>query len=216
LVTVSAGPTLGGWIDAVLLAIDTSVGTGVAIVDRERGVLSERSSADTRRHAELVGQFIADCLDEAGIAVADLEGVVAGMGPGPFTGLRVGIAAATAFAIGAARPLIRVVSHDAVAFAAGREITVVTDARRKEVYWSSYAALDDVGLPVRVAGPAIAAPLDVPVDRERLDVSVISAASLGMLAELMTVHDRQFAAAGAMYLRSPDAVPSAGPKRVTG
>jgi tRNA threonylcarbamoyl adenosine modification protein YeaZ len=200
----------------VLLAIDTSVGTSVAVVDRQRGVLAERSSDDTRRHAELVGPFIAECLTEAGVAVADLEGVVAGMGPGPFTGLRVGIAAATAFAIGAALPLLRVVSHDAVAFAAARAVTIVTDARRKEVYWSRYAAVDAVGLPVRIAGPALAAPMDVPDEDERLEVSIISAASLGELAGLMSLHGRPFADPGALYLRSPDAVPSAGPKRVTG
>jgi tRNA threonylcarbamoyl adenosine modification protein YeaZ len=200
----------------VLLAIDTSAGTSVAVVDRDGGVLAERSSADTRRHAELVGTFIDECLSEAGVQVAALSGVVAGMGPGPFTGLRVGIAAATAFAIGAGKPLIRVVSHDAVAFENARPITVVTDARRKEVYWSSYASVDEQGLPVRVAGPGLSAPDEVPTDRERLDAVTISAGSLGMLAEMMFANGRPFAANSALYLRSPDVTPSAGPKRVTG
>jgi tRNA threonylcarbamoyl adenosine modification protein YeaZ len=85
------------------------------------------------------------------------------MGPGPFTGLRVGIAAAQAFALGAAKPVVRVVSHDAIAFrhyAAGGSgpLLVVTDARRKEVYWSAYSGADSVGLPVRDAGPALARP----------------------------------------------------------
>ena len=87
----------------MLLAIDTSAGTSVAVVDRDLGILAERSSADPRGHAELVGSLLRECLDESGIAVTALSGVVAGMGPGPFTGLRVGIAAARTFAFGATR-----------------------------------------------------------------------------------------------------------------
>ncbi len=210
----------------MLLAIDTSVGTSVAVVDRDRGILAERSSADTRRHAELIGTFIADCLAEAGVSASELSGVVAGMGPGPFTGLRVGIAAATAFSIGAGKPLIRVVSHDAVAFADGGPVLVVTDARRKELYWSMYAEPDSAGLPVRIDGPALSAPdalplaalppASLPPAARRIDAVTISAGSLGMLAELMYVHGRPFAAKDALYLRSPDVTPSTGPKRVTG
>src|SRR6187402_2317783 len=122
----------------MLLAIDTSAGTSVAIVDRDAGVLAERNSTDTRGHAELIGTFIAECLAESGVAVSALSGVVAGMGPGPFTGLRVGIAAARAFAIGAGKPVIPVVSHDAIAFGEAGPILVVTDARRREVYWTAY------------------------------------------------------------------------------
>jgi tRNA threonylcarbamoyl adenosine modification protein YeaZ len=200
----------------VLLAIDTSVGTSVAVVDRDGGILAERGSADTRRHAELVGTFIDECLAESGVAVSALSGVVAGMGPGPFTGLRVGIAAATAFALGAEIPLIRVISHDAVAFAVGGPLLVVTDARRKEQYWSSYEAADELGLPVRVEGPALSSPADVPAATHRIDAVTISAGSLGMLAEAMYVNGRPFADSQAVYLRSPDVTPSNGPKRVTG
>ena len=139
----------------MLLAIDTSAGTSVAIVDRERGVLSEHSEADTRRHAEVVGQLISECLQESGVTVGELAGVAMGMGPGPFTGLRVGIAAGNAFAFGAGKPAVRVVSHDAIAFqhfSAGERgpLLVVTDARRREVYWSRYRGIDDAGLPERV------------------------------------------------------------------
>ena len=201
----------------MLLAIDTSAGIGVAIVDRDAGVLAERASADTRSHAELIGDFIAQCLEESGVSVRDLSGVVAGMGPGPFTGLRVGIAAARAFAIGAGKPVIPVVSHDAVAFGENGPVLVVTDARRREVYVSAYSGSDSDGLPVRVEGPALFKPDDVvtPEGYRRLDAATVSAASLGLVAERMYEHRRPFAADEPLYLRSPDVTPSDGPKRVS-
>src|SRR5689334_24602996 len=79
---------------SVLLAIDTSAGTSVAVVDLDAGILAEESVADTRSHAEVIGTLIESALRLAGVTPNELSGVVAGMGPGPFTGLRVGIAAA--------------------------------------------------------------------------------------------------------------------------
>lgn len=210
----------------MLLAIDTSAGTSVAVVDRERGVLAERSSADTRGHAEIIGTFIAECIAESGMPVAALSGIVAGMGPGPFTGLRVGIAAAQAFALGADAPLVRVVSHDAIAFAhysagATGPVLVVTDARRREVYWSAYRGADDAGIPERATPAGLSRPNDLPTavpdftSYTRLDAAEVSAAALGLLAEAMHVGGRSFAGASPLYLRAPDAVASAGPKRVS-
>jgi tRNA threonylcarbamoyl adenosine modification protein YeaZ len=193
----------------VLLAIDTSAGTSVAVVDPDRGVLSEHSVEDTRRHAEVIGELIARALSDAGVTPEQLSGVAAGMGPGPFTGLRVGIAAARAFALGIGRPLVPVVSADAVAFGRTEPVTVVTDARRREVYWSSYTAPDEAGLPVRDRGPALASPADVPADRERLDAAWVSAGALGMLAEAMYAAGRPFPSDEPLYLRSPDVTMSA-------
>lgn len=209
----------------MLLAIDTSAGTSVAIVDRDAGVLAEYSSADTRTHAEVIGRFIQACLDDSEVAVTALSGVVAGMGPGPFTGLRVGIAAARAFAFGAGTIVVPIVSHDGIAFgelSAGRAepLIVATDARRHEVYWSAYSGAD-AGLPVRVAGPSLAkaAELDAAVAEfgayRLLEAHEVSAASLGLLAEQLFANGRSFAADDALYLRSPDVTLSAGPKRVT-
>jgi tRNA threonylcarbamoyl adenosine modification protein YeaZ len=193
----------------VLLAIDTSAGTSVAVVDRDRGVLAEHSVEDTRRHAEVIGELIQRAIEDAGIAKDELSGVAVGMGPGPFTGLRVGIAAARAFGFGIGKPVVPVVSHDAVAYGRTTPVTVVTDARRREVYWSSYDAPDDSGLPRRAMGPALAAPDDVPADRERLDTHWVSAASLGMLAEALSAAGRPFPADEPLYLRSPDVTMSA-------
>ena len=94
----------------------------------------------------------------SGVDRRALSGVVAGMGPGPFTGLRVGIAAARAFAFGISRPVVPVVSHDAIAFGRAHPTLVVTDARRREVAWSRYAAPDELGLPVRIGGTEPGAP----------------------------------------------------------
>src|SRR6478609_1129325 len=174
----------------MLLAIDTSAGTSVAVVDRDRGVLSEVIETDTMRHAEVIGTLIDEALTVAGIAVRELSGVVAGMGPGPFTGLRVGIAAAKAFAIGAGRPLVPVVSHDAIAaerFAAGHDgpLLVVTDARRRERYWTAYSGADELGLPIRLDGPGLAKPDELPhPDLPRVETDIVPAGRLGMLAEL--------------------------------
>jgi tRNA threonylcarbamoyl adenosine modification protein YeaZ len=205
----------------VLLAIDTSAGTSVAVVDRDAGILAEHSEADTRRHAEVIGDLIQAALRDSGIAVTDLSGVAVGMGPGPFTGLRVGIAAARAFAFGAGKPVVPVVSHDAIAFGAAGPLLVVTDARRREVYWSAYSGTDAAGLPVRDSGPGLVQPAAlaevVPgfAGYRRLDAATVSAASIGLVAELLYLHHRPFAGDQALYLRSPDVTPSAGPKRVS-
>lgn len=209
----------------MLLAIDTSAGTSVAVVDRDRGVIAEHSTADTMRHAEIVGEYIRRALADAGVTAADLSGVVAGMGPGPFTGLRVGIAAARVFALGAGKPLLPLVSHDALAFGHYRtggtgDLLVVTDARRRELFWSAYSGCDDAGLPVRVDGPGLAKPAVLDdaafphAGWNRLDAPTVSAGDLGMLAELGYVAGRPFAADEPIYLRSPDVTLSAGPKRV--
>lgn len=213
----------------MLLAIDTSAGTSVAVVDLDGGVLSERGVADTMRHAEVIGLLIEECLAEADVARSSLSGVAAGMGPGPFTGLRVGIAAARVFALGLGKPLVPVVSHDAIAFdhfgAEGASQTpgllVVTDARRREVYWSAYSGLDDDGLPVRTDGPALSRPAELleqafgHADLLRLDAATVPAGALGMVAELTFAARHPFPADEPLYLRSPDVTLSAGPKRVS-
>lgn len=200
----------------MLLAIDTSAGTSVAIVDRDAGIIAEHSSADPRGHAEVIGEFIQACLHDWGGDVTTLSGVVAGMGPGPFTGLRVGIAAARAFAFGSGKIVVPVASHDAIAFGAVEPVLVITDARRHEVFWSTYSGTDEAGLPIRTAGPSLAK--DAELERKGfllLDGGLVSAGALGMVAELQYASKRPFAADEPLYLRSPDVTLSAGPKRVT-
>lgn len=210
----------------MLLSIDTSAGTGVAIVDRELGVLAELIEEDTRSHAEVIGVLIVRSLERSGVAIPSLSGVAVGMGPGPFTGLRVGIAAAAAFAFGAGIPLVRVVSHDAVAFghyADGNDgpLLVVTDARRREIYFTAYSGADAARLPVRAQGPGLCRPADIRhvvegyARYERLDAEQVAAASVGLLAEGLYLHQREFAAAEPLYLRAPDVTVPGAPKRVS-
>jgi tRNA threonylcarbamoyl adenosine modification protein YeaZ len=142
------------------------------------------------------------------------------MGPGPFTGLRVGIAAARAFALGIGRPVVPVVSHDAIAHAwyssgGTGQLQVVTDARRRESAVTDYEGLDADGLPVRLAEPRLEPRDEVPEPRGiRFDADTVSAGSLGIVAELAFASGRlPVAADDALYLRAPDVTPSAG-KRV--
>jgi len=204
----------------MLLAVDSSGGTSVAVVDSVRAVRAVAAEPDPRRHAEVVGSLIEEVLAQAGVTPQELEGVVTGMGPGPFTGLRVGIAAARAFAFGAGLPVHPLVSHDAIALeaylgGACGPLTVVTDARRREHYWSSYAGLDEAGLPRRESGPALASPETVP-GGPRVEHAPVSAAVLVVLAERVLAAQRPFARDLALYLREPDAVPAASVKRVSG
>lgn len=214
----------------MLLAIDTSAGSSVAIVaadgDGER-VLAQRSVEDSRRHAELVGDLIAGCLADASVSAGGVEAVAVGMGPGPFTGLRVGIAAANTFAFALGVPVLRVASHDAIALEvlsdapAGSPVLITTDARRRERYWSTYSGLNAAGVPVRAEGPAVAS-LDA-VDElvtahegyVRHDAERVSAAWLGVLAARIRVQGGEFAGAEPIYLRSPDVTVPGAPKRVS-
>ncbi|WP_420363081.1 tRNA (adenosine(37)-N6)-threonylcarbamoyltransferase complex dimerization subunit type 1 TsaB [Curtobacterium aetherium] len=204
----------------MLLAIDTSAGTSVAVVDpTTRQVLAVRETDDTRRHAEVVGPFLDEVLRDAGITPADVTGVAAGMGPGPFTGLRVGIAAARTFAAARGVPVLPVVSHDAVAAGQDGPLVVLTDARRREVAWSAY---DTDG--VRVAGPGLARPADLDdvlrasradtVDWRRVTAAAIPAGRLGVLVADRLASGAPLAADTPVYLREPDVTVPGAPKRV--
>jgi tRNA threonylcarbamoyl adenosine modification protein YeaZ len=188
----------------VLLAIDTSAGTSVAVVADGR-VLAEAAEAGTRRHAEAIGTLLTAALADARIEPDAVTGVVAGMGPGPFTGLRVGIAAARAFAFGVGVPVHPVVSHDAIAFGHDERVLVVTDARRREVAWSLY----EPGV-VRLEGPQLIEREVFGSIAERypgvtvLDPPTVSAASLALVAELLLAAGRPLGPDEALYLRAPD------------
>ncbi|GAA1944406.1 tRNA (adenosine(37)-N6)-threonylcarbamoyltransferase complex dimerization subunit type 1 TsaB [Microbacterium deminutum] len=218
----------------MILGIDTSLGTAVAVVEVDGVVRSQVESADPRGHAEAIGSLIEQALADAAVQASDITHVAAGMGPGPFTGLRVGIAAARAFALGRGIPVIPVVSHDAVALefllhlaltggfedGANDPFAVVTDARRREFAYTVYRDLDDDGLPERLAEPAL-------VPREALDALLadagvarydadrIPAAMLTLAAGRALAAHRAIGPADALYLRSPDVTLPTGPKRVT-
>jgi tRNA threonylcarbamoyl adenosine modification protein YeaZ len=150
----------------LVLALETSppaVTAALAEVtaDGLRGV-AERRVVDARAHGELLAPEIAALLADAGATPRDLGAIVAGLGPGPYTGLRVGLVTAGAMGQALGIPTYGVCSLDALGRAAGPgRVLVATDARRREVYFATYAD------GVRVAGPEVAKPADVPVDAER-------------------------------------------------
>lgn len=147
----------------LVLVIDTSspaVTAAVASVGDAIEVRAERMTLNPRGHGELLAPEIAACLAEARVRPGDLGAVVAGTGPGPFTGLRVGLVTASVMADVLGIPTYGVCSLDAVGDACRDEpaLLVATDARRKEVYWARYARGS------RIDGPAVARPADVPLD----------------------------------------------------
>jgi tRNA threonylcarbamoyl adenosine modification protein YeaZ len=139
----------------LVLAIDTSTPAVTAGVVEDGVVLAERVSLDARAHAERITPNVLAALADAGRSMADLNAVVVGCGPGPFTGLRVGMATASAYGHALGIPVFGVCSLDAIGALTSGETLVVTDARRREVYWARYR---DGG---RVDGPAVSAPVDV-------------------------------------------------------
>ncbi len=146
-----------------ILALDTSSSVAVALLADDGTVLASRSDSEQRHHAELLAPMLQHVLADAGVARADLTAVVAGTGPAPFTGLRVGLVTARAMSLALDVPAWGVPSLDALAASAartvepGRHVLVVTDARRREVYWSAYR-VEGPGSAVSTAGPDIASP----------------------------------------------------------
>ena len=190
----------------MFLAIDSSLGTSVALVSERGEILAECSSADPRGHAETIGALIRDVFDSAGSSPAEVSAVVMGVGPGPFTGLRGGMAAAEAFAHSRSLPVVALVSHDAPAHDAG-DVVIVTDARRGEVAFSVYQG---EGASRRIKGPELARPEDLDGalgqyrTLPRLEVEAISAGKLGLVAARYREAGVETESRAPRYLRAPD------------
>ncbi|CAN3701096.1 hypothetical protein MMX123_01089 [Microbacterium sp. MM2322] len=210
----------------MILGIDTSLGTAVAAISRDGEVLVDEQSSNPLGHAEVIG----DLLRRASAVAPAPTHVAIGMGPGPFTGLRVGIATARVYALGRGIPSVPVPSHDGVALGVlladaltgtdtGR-FAVVTDARRREFAFSIYDGLDDDGLPVRVSDAALS-PRDELDERlaaagaRRYDATAVSAAMIALAAARALDAGRTLADGEPLYLRSPDVVAAHAPKRVS-
>ncbi len=201
----------------VILGIDTSLGTAVALIDSDGFVVAEADSTNPLGHAEVIGSLLEQVVDPT--AQHDVTAVAAGMGPGPFTGLRVGIAAARTFALARAVPVVPVPSHDAAALrvllgdaVAERDterFAIVTDARRREFAYSVYEGIDDDGLPIRVSGPALTPQTDIDAVLARLgarrhDVTEIPASLVALCAARAIAAGRALTDDEPLYLRSPD------------
>lgn len=203
------------------LAIDTAITVAVGIA-RGDDVLAEVVVDDTRAHVEQLMPSIREASAQAGVALTDLEQVVVGLGPGPFTGLRVGIVTAQVIAATIGRPLHGVCTLDALAaqaidenVAADAEGFVATiDARRKELYWARYTPKGQ-----RIGEPTVGAPHEIPAlpvvgPGAAVYPEVLGERKVSLAQRLdpgaFAVHGPQLPHAGAepLYLRRPDATVS--------
>ena len=195
------------------LCIDTSSGTTVAVL-RGGEVLAELTFEENMKHAERIGEAIAQVIAAAEIRPNRISSVVVGRGPAPFTGLRIGVAAAIMFAEAVGAKLFGVVSLDAIArtaleHAAG-PILVTADARRSEVYWAVYSGLSANGAPIMIEGPGVCKPAELEAkfagkSLARTDAK-ISAAALGRVFEAQLIDGTATHDVTALYLREADAV----------
>ncbi|HEU4347964.1 MAG TPA: tRNA (adenosine(37)-N6)-threonylcarbamoyltransferase complex dimerization subunit type 1 TsaB [Actinoplanes sp.] len=228
----------------LVLGLDTATPASTVAVAEVTGAglrgIAERRTVDPRAHGELLAPQIHQTLAEAGVRARDLAAIVAGVGPGPFTGLRVGLATAAAMGQALNIPTYGVCSLDGLGLAAGPgRVLVATDARRREVYYATY--LDGK----RVGEPQVGRPADIAVDAERavgegalryseviglpIDGEVLyppGSALISLAADRIRAGAEASRAGGdsgrarpgerltPLYLRRPDAVESAGRKHV--
>lgn len=219
----------------LLLALDTATpAVTVALHDTEgERTLAAADQSDARRHGELLLPSIDRVLSTAGRALHDVTGIVVGVGPGPYTGLRVGLATAQAFGAALHTPVYGLCTLDGIAYASGLSapFVVATDARRREVYWARYAdartRLDDrpaVDRPSELAGEVLSLPAvgagavlydgtftdvrsDLPADQSATALARLAAEKLAKGEELLPPRP--------LYLRRPDARVPADYKVVT-
>jgi tRNA threonylcarbamoyl adenosine modification protein YeaZ len=172
-----------------VLAIDTSTSRScVAIIDGTEVLYS-----GFRDGATAHGPSLPALVQEA-LAVSDVDEVVVGMGPGPFTGLRVGIAFAQSFALAREIPVRGVCSLDAIAAqVTDKDFIITVDARRKEVYWARYIH------GVRVGEPAVNFPADVTGATIHAD----------LFPDMVALVNLPGTITEPIYLRRPDAVATA-------
>jgi tRNA threonylcarbamoyladenosine biosynthesis protein TsaB len=217
-----------------MVGFDTATpAVSVALHDGERVVCSA-FAVDARQHSELLAPMIAKVMADAGASRADLNAVAVGVGPGPYTGLRVGVVTAKVLGAALGLPVYGVCSLDVIAAVvpAGREFLVATDARRKEVYWARYDAAGR-----RVAGPSVGRAGSIPGAAELAvagtggqlypeafgdvigpaypDARTLCGIVTGSLGQRPEAAELPLLAAEPLYLRRPDAREPGPPKRVT-
>ncbi|MGD1254824.1 tRNA (adenosine(37)-N6)-threonylcarbamoyltransferase complex dimerization subunit type 1 TsaB [Mycobacterium seoulense] len=203
---------------SVVLALDTSTPAVTAGIVRRAdvSVLAERVTLDARAHAERLTPNVVAALADAGLAMSDLDAVVVGCGPGPFTGLRAGMATAAAYGHALGIPVHGVCSLDAIGVCTTGEVLVVTDARRREVYWARYRD------GFRIDGPGVSAPADVDPGAAGAVAGSTELAALFGLPHRGPIHPTPAGLVAAvpdwslrppplvaLYLRRPDAKPMA-------
>ncbi len=205
----------------MLLVVDTSAAVSAALL-RDDEVVAAAHRYDPRWHAELLIPMVNEVLAQARATMSDVSCVVAGQGPGPFTGLRVGLVTARVLASTLEVPLHGVTSLDGLALGAAArlpiddgDLLVATDARRREVYWARYRVRS--GLAWRVDGPQVGAAADA--GRLPSETATLEAAGIDDVARAgpagTSVHDGNrrsdrdvTARVGRGCLLYPDALPA--------
>ncbi|RDG30546.1 tRNA (adenosine(37)-N6)-threonylcarbamoyltransferase complex dimerization subunit type 1 TsaB [Streptomyces corynorhini] len=142
----------------LLLAVDTATPAVTVALHDGDSVLAAESAVDARRHGELLLPAVDRVLAGAGVRLDAVTDLVVGVGPGPYTGLRVGLVTALSFGSALGVPVRGLCTLDGLAYAAGLDepFAVATDARRKEVYWARYADSR-----TRLTEPAVDRPADL-------------------------------------------------------
>jgi tRNA threonylcarbamoyladenosine biosynthesis protein TsaB len=220
----------------VLLAFDTATPFVTVALHDGQDVVVELRSDRPMKHGEQLAPLIARALEAAGIVRQDLTAIAVGVGPGPFTGLRVGLVTARTLAFVLDLPVYGVCSLDVLAVeaadtarsaapaapAAPGEFLVATDARRKEVYVARY---DEAG--VRLAGPVVERPAALATDDWVVGEGAAmypeafpnhggpTAPSAGWLARVVSDERAELLDPEPLYLRRPDAVAPGRPKPVS-
>ena len=208
----------------LVLAFDTATAAVTVALHDGTGVISDRTVVDPRRHGELLGPGIAHVLDDAGASASDLSCIAVGVGPGPFTGLRVGLVTARAMGDALGIPVVGVCTLDTLAKAIGCDepFLVATDARRREVYWATY---DPSGK--RLQGPSVDYPAAIGWQGPAYGAGAIlyrehfAAApepefpDAGVLASIVATGAVEPLPPDPLYLRRPDAVEPGARKAVT-
>jgi len=218
----------------MLLAFDTSsAAVTVAVATPGGEILASSTTVDALRHGELLAPAIAAALDQAGCSPRDLTRMAVGVGPGPFTGLRVGLVTARTMADVLEIELAGVCSLDVLArqSSLALPVAVATDARRKEIYWALYDGPAADGSRHRLEGPAVDKPAEVAHVLSGLPVigrgavlyadvlgvnasDVVEYPSAEVLATGVATGTLDVVAPDPLYLRRPDVTLSAGPKSV--
>lgn len=221
----------------LLLALDTATpAITVAVHDGQR-VLAEASEVGARRHGELLAPMLRDVLAAAGRTVDEVTDLGVGVGPGPYTSLRVGLVTARALALPHGLPVhgvcsLDVLAHEAITDGRWSEelvdgFVVATDARRREVYWAAYGADGR-----RTTGPAVGRPAEVAAAHPGLAVvgegalahpeqlgapvgpTYPRAAALAEVVVTALASGRALLPPTPLYLRRPDVAEPAARKRV--
>ena len=175
----------------MILGIETAVEhVGVALGDH-RGIRAHTMVASDRRHAESLTPMIRFAMQQAGIEMTDLSAIAVDVGPGLFTGMRVGMATAQSMAWALEIPLVPVCSLDALAMNAEMSeptVAAALDARRGEVYWSLYR-MRGVGMePQRLTEPVVSSPEDLAVHlADRAEDTICVGSGFDRHAELFEV-----------------------------